>query len=227
MGINLYPSLLIECDSNDSCDDCVVGSVYVQPKNQYTNLSLINAIVDFNSIIRNNRDILSTIDSISGETIGRSQISAELYSKFTTVIDSTKNAISGLKEKIFLGIDQAIDKITAINNTSVDSLFKNYSIYEREKFLNRALARADISELSVRITDIACTPKLLQGTFPDFGLLKNVHLDHVNEACKYYTRGYNESYDIEEIKDFSNKDKEELSKIIRLISFIKKFYQKY
>ena len=210
MGINLYPSLLIECDSNDSCDDCVVGSVYVQPKNQYTNLSLINAIVDFNSIIRNNRDILSTIDSISGETIGRSQISAELYSKFTTVIDSTKNAISGLKEKIFLGIDQAIDKITAINNTSVDSLFKNYSIYEREKFLNRALARADISELSVRITDIACTPKLLQGTFPDFGLLKNVHLDHVNEACKYYTRGYNESYDIEEIKDFSNKDKEEL-----------------
>ena len=210
MGINLYPSLLIECDSNDSCDDCVVGSVYVQPKNQYTNLSLINAIVDFNSIIRNNRDILSTIDSISGETIGRSQISAELYSKFTTVIDSTKNAISGLKEKIFLGIDQAIDKITAINNTSVDSLFKNYSIYEREKFLNRALARADISELSVRITDIACTPKLLQGTFPDFGLLKNVHLDHVNEACKYYTRGYNESYDIEEIKAFSNKDKEEL-----------------
>ena len=210
MGINLYPSLLIECDSNDSCDDCVVGSVYVQPKNQYTNLSLINAIVDFNSIIRNNRDILSTIDSISGETIGRSQISAELYSKFTTVIDSTKNAISGLKEKIFLGIDQAIDKITEINNTSVDSLFKNYSIYEREKFLNRALARADISELSVRITDIACTPKLLQGTFPDFGLLKNVHLDHVNEACKYYTRGYNESYDIEEIKAFSNKDKEEL-----------------
>ena len=210
MGINLYPSLLIECDSNDSCDDCVVGSVYVQPKNQYTNLSLINAIVDFNSVIRNNRDILSTIDSISGETIGRSQISAELYSKFTTVIDSTKNAISGLKEKIFLGIDQAIEKITAINNTSVDSLFKNYSIYEREKFLNRALARADISELSVRITDIACTPKLLQGTFPDFGLLKNVHLDHVNEACKYYTRGYNESYDIEEIKAFSNKDKEEL-----------------
>lgn len=210
MGINLYPSLLIECDSNDSCDDCVVGSVYVQPKNQYTNLSLINAIVDFNSIIRNNRDILSTIDSISGETIGRSQISAELYSKFTTVIDSTKNAISRLKEKIFLGIDQAIDKITAINNTSVDSLFKNYSIYEREKFLNRALARADISELSVRITDIACAPKLLQGTFPDFGLLKNVHLYHVNEACKYYTRGYNESYDIEEIKAFSNKDKEEL-----------------
>ena len=210
MGINLYPSLLIECDSNDSCDDCVVGSVYVQPKNQYTNLSLINAIVDFNSIIRNNRDILSTIDSISGETIGRSQISAELYSKFTTVIDSTKNAISGLKEKIFLGIDQAIDKITAINNTSVDSLFKNYSIYEREKFLNRALARADISELSVRITDIACTPKLLQGTFPDFGLLKNVHLDHVNEACKYYTRGYNESADIEDIKIFANNDKEEL-----------------
>ena len=210
MGINLHPSLLIECDSNDSCDDCVVGSVYVQPKNQYTNLSLINAIVDFNSIIRNNRDILSTIDSVSGETIGRSQISAELYSKFTTIIDSTKNAISGLKEKIFLGIDQAIDKITAINNTSVDSLFKNYSIYEREKLLNRALARADISELSVRITDIACTPKLLQGTFPDFGLLKNVHLDHVNEACKYYTRGYNESYDIEEIKAFSNNDKDEL-----------------
>ena len=210
MGINLYPSLLIECDSNDSCDDCVVGSVYVQPKNQYTNLSLINAIVDFNSIIRNNRDILSTIDSISGETIGRSQISAELYSKFTTVIDSTKNAISGLKEKIFLGIDQAIDKITEINNTSVDSLFKNYSIYEREKFLNRALARADISELSVRITDIACTPKLLQGTFPDFGLLKNVHLDHVNEACKYYTRGYNESADIEDIKIFANNDKEKL-----------------
>ena len=102
------------------------------------------------------------------------------------------------------------DKITAINNTSVDSLFKNYSIYEREKLLNRALARADISELSVRITDIACTPKLLQGTFPDFGLLKNVHLDHVNEACKYYTRGYNESYDIEEIKAFSNNDKDEL-----------------
>ena len=210
MGIKLYPSLLIECDSNDSCDDYKVGSVYVQSKDQYKNISLMNAVMDFNSVIRNNRDILSSIDSISSETTGQSKISAELYSKFTTVVDSTKNALSGLREKIFLGIDQALDKITEINSASVDSLSQMYSTYQRENFLNKALARADISELSVRITDIACTPKLLQGSFPDFGLLRNVQLDHVSEACKYYTRGYNESADIEDIKIFANNDKEKL-----------------
>ena len=210
MGIKLYPSLLIECDSNDSCDDCVVGSVYVQPKDQYKNISLMNAVMDFNSVIRNNRDILSSIDSISSETTGQSKISAELYSKFTTVVDSTKNALSRLREKIFLGIDQALDKITEINSASVDSLSQMYSIYQRENFLNKALARADLSELSVRITDIACSSKLLQGSFPDFGLLRNVQLDHVSEACKYYTRGYNESADIEDIKLFANNDKEKL-----------------
>ena len=210
MGIKLYPSLLIECDSNDSCDDYKVGSVYVQSKDQYKNISLMNAVMDFNSVIRNNRDILSSIDSISSETTGQSKISAELYSKFTTVVDSTKNALSGLREKIFLGIDQALDKITEINSASVDSLSQMYSIYQRENFLNKALARADLSELSVRITDIACTPKLLQGSFPDFGLLRNVQLDHVSEACKYYTRGYNESADIEDIKIFANNDKEKL-----------------
>ena len=210
MGIKLYPSLLIECDSNDSCDDYKVGSVYVQSKDQYKNISLMNAVMDFNSVIRNNRDILSTIDSISGETTGQSKISAELYSKFTTVVDSTKNALSGLREKIFLGIDQALDKITEINSASVDSLSQMYSTYQRENFLNKALARADLSELSVRITDIACSSKLLQGSFPDFGLLRNVQLDHVSEACKYYTRGYNESADIEDIKIFANNDKEKL-----------------
>ena len=210
MGIKLYPSLLIECDSNDSCDDYKVGSVYVQSKDQYKNISLMNAVMDFNSVIRNNRDILSSIDSISSETTGQSKISAELYSKFTTVVDSTKNALSGLREKIFLGIDQALDKITEINSASVDSLSQMYSTYQRENFLNKALARADISELSVRITDIACSSKLLQGSFPDFGLLRNVQLDHVSEACKYYTRGYNESADIEDIKIFANNDKEKL-----------------
>ena len=210
MGIKLYPSLLIECDSNDSCDDYKVGSVYVQSKDQYKNISLMNAVMDFNSVIRNNRDILSSIDSISSETTGQSKISAELYSKFTTVVDSTKNALSGLREKIFLGIDQALDKITEINSASVDSLSQMYSTYQRENFLNKALARADISELSVRITDIACSSKLLQGSFPDFGLLRNVQLDHVSEACKYYTRGYNESADIEDIKLFANNDKEKL-----------------
>lgn len=210
MGIKLYPSLLIECDSNDSCDDYKVGSVYVQSKDQYKNISLMNAVMDFNSVIRNNRDILSSIDSVSSETTGQSKISAELYSKFTTVVDSTKNALSGLREKIFLGIDQALDKITEINNASVDSLSQMYSTYQRENFLNKALARADLSELSVRITDIACSSKLLQGSFPDFGLLRNVQLDHVSEACKYYTRGYNESADIEDIKIFANNDKEKL-----------------
>ena len=191
-------------------DDYKVGSVYVQPKDQYKNISLMNAVMDFNSVIRNNRDILSSIDSISSETTGQSKISAELYSKFTTVVDSTKNALSGLREKIFLGIDQALDKITEINSASVDSLSQMYSIYQRENFLNKALARADLSELSVRITDIACSSKLLQGSFPDFGLLRNVQLDHVSEACKYYTRGYNESADIEDIKIFANNDKEKL-----------------
>nr|DAV27491.1 MAG TPA: hypothetical protein [Caudoviricetes sp.] len=210
MGIKLYPSLLIECDSNDSCDDCTVGPVYVQSKDQYKNISLMNAVMDFNSVIRNNRDILFSIDSISSETTGQSKISAELYSKFTTVVDSTKNALSGLREKIFLGIDQALDKITEINSASVDSLSQMYSTYQREKFLNKALARADLSELSVRITDITCTPKLLQGSFPDFGLLRNAQFDHVSEACKYYTRGYNESADIEDIKIFANNDKEKL-----------------